>query len=61
MARKPKWQVYRDVNDEWRFRLVAPNGKIIATGESYAEKRSCVGTIKKIQEYAAVAEIEEEK
>jgi len=33
---EPKFQVYRDAADEWRWRLLAANGKIVATsGEGY--------------------------
>ncbi|CAN0374816.1 unnamed protein product [Phaeothamnion confervicola] len=33
---------YRDVNGQWRWRLVAGNGRIIAnSGEGYHNERDC--------------------
>ena len=38
--------VYQDKRDEWRWRLVASNGKVIATSsEGYADKRDCLHAI----------------
>jgi uncharacterized protein YegP (UPF0339 family) len=37
-----KFHVYRDNKNEYRWRLVAANGKIIAdSGEGYNTKQSC--------------------
>ena len=39
---KPKSVVYQDKKKEWRFRLVAGNGKIIAvSSEGYYSERNC--------------------
>lgn len=36
-----KFDVYQDATGEWRWRLVARNGRIVADGaESYASKRN---------------------
>jgi len=60
LFRKYKFQIYRDLPGEWRFRLLAPNGKIIAdSGESYTTKRACVRNIRKIQKKAGEALIVE--
>lgn len=41
-----KYQVYRDQNNQWRWRLVAANGRIIAvSGESYWNKTDCLNAI----------------
>ena len=37
-----KFEVYQDKNNEWRFRLKSPNGKIVAVGESYKSKQQCL-------------------
>jgi hypothetical protein len=38
--------VYKDRKKEWRWRLVARNGKIVAeSGEGYKRKRSALKTI----------------
>lgn len=34
-----RFEVYQDVSDQWRWRLVAVNGRIIAQGESHSRKR----------------------
>lgn len=34
----PLFEIYQDVPGEWRWRLVAKNGEIIATGEGYTRK-----------------------
>jgi len=37
-----KYEMYRDTRGEWRWRLKAANGQIIATsGEGYSSKTSC--------------------
>ena len=39
----PKFEIYEDASGEWRWRLRATNGKIIATsGEGYVKKQHCV-------------------
>jgi len=44
-----KFIVFRDVNGDWRFRLVAKNNKIIATGEAYTQRAGVLKTIKNIK------------
>lgn len=46
--KNPKYEVYKDRAGEFRFRLKASNGEIIATGEGYAQKSSCMNGIKSI-------------
>ena len=36
-----KFEIYQDKQGLYRFRLVAPNGQIIATGQGYKSKESC--------------------
>ena len=38
----PKFEVYTDKAGEYRFRLTARNGEIIATSEGYKAKASCM-------------------
>lgn len=47
-----KFEVFKDVSDYWRFRLVAKNGRIIASSEGYTTKRSCLEGIESIQRNA---------
>lgn len=40
MPTGPVFEAYRDRGDEWRWRLVVPNGNIIAdSGEGYTSKQ----------------------
>ena len=47
-----RFEIYQDRKKEWRFRLRAPNGKIIAHGEGYASKRNVLLGIDAIRNYA---------
>lgn len=40
------YQVYRDVNQQWRWRLVAGNNRTIAnSGEGFHNKQDCLASI----------------
>jgi uncharacterized protein YegP (UPF0339 family) len=54
-----KFEVYKDKNEEYRFRLKAGNGEIIASGEGYSSKQACLAGIESIKKNAASAPIEE--
>lgn len=56
-----KFEVFQDVKKEFRFRLKAPNGQIIATSEGYTTKQNCMDTIKSIQKHASRSEIDVKK
>lgn len=44
------YYVYRDVRNEWRWRLVATNGRIIAnSGEGYHNKADCLAGIRLVK------------
>ena len=53
----PKFEVYTDKAGEFRFRLKARNGEIIATGEGYKAKPSCLNGIDSIRRNAPEAEV----
>jgi len=36
-----KFEIYQDKQKLYRFRLIAPNGQIIATSQGYKSKESC--------------------
>ena len=56
----PKFEVYTDKAGEFRFRLKARNGEIIATGEGYKAKASCLNGVESIRKNAPDAEIVKE-
>ena len=56
-ARCPKFEVYTDKGGEFRFRLKATNGQIIAVAEGYTSKSSCLNGIESVRKNAADADI----
>lgn len=56
----PKFEVYVDKRGEFRFRLKARNGEIIAVGESYKSLDSCLNGIASVKSNAPDAEVVEE-
>ena len=53
----PKFEIYTDKAGEFRFRLKARNGEIIATGEGYKAKASCLNGIDSIRRNAPDADV----
>ena len=45
----PKFQLYQDKRGQFRFRLKARNGRIIATSQAYRSKETCLEGIKSIR------------
>jgi uncharacterized protein YegP (UPF0339 family) len=56
----PKFEMYKDKGGEFRFRLKARNGQIIATSEGYSSKASCENGIESVRKNAPIAEAAEE-
>ena len=60
MSEALKFHVYQDKSDEWRWRLKASNGLIIAdSGQGYASKQSCLHGIDLIKNHSANSVVEE--
>ena len=59
-VKNPKFEMYKDKAGEFRFRLKAGNGQIIAVSEGYTTKASCENGVSSVQKNAPEAEIEEE-
>ncbi len=57
----PKFEVYVDKAGEFRFRLKARNGEIIAASEGYKAKASCLNGIESVKKNAPDAEIVQEE
>ena len=53
----PKFEIYTDKAGEYRFRLKARNGEVIAVSEGYKAKASCVNGIESVVKNAANAKI----
>ena len=56
----PKFEMYQDKAGEYRFRLKATNGQVIAVSEGYTAKAGCLNGIESVQKNAADAEVVEE-
>ena len=56
----PKFEVYVDKAGEFRYRLKATNGQIIAVGESYKALSSCLNGIESVRKNAAENKIVKE-
>jgi len=55
----PKFEVYTDKKGEFRFRLKATNGEIIATSEGYKSKPSCLNGIESVKKNVVDAPVTE--
>lgn len=54
-----KFELYKDKSGEFRFRLKAANGQVIATSEGYKTKASCMNGIDSVKKNAPSAEVVE--
>jgi uncharacterized protein YegP (UPF0339 family) len=50
-----KFELYKDAQGKYRFRLKAGNGEIIAVGEAYESKASALGGIDSVRRNATDA------
>ena len=57
--KNPNFEVYTDKAGEYRFRLKATNGQIIAVSESYKAMASCMNGVASVKKNAVDAEIVE--
>jgi len=53
----PKFEMFRDKSDKYRFRLKAPNGEIIAVSQAYASKAGCMKGIESVKNNAPIADV----
>ena len=58
--KNPKFEVYTDKAGEFRFRLKATNGQVIAVGEGYKTLANCLNGVESVKKNAPDAEIVEE-
>ena len=57
----PKFEIYTDKKGEFRYRLKATNGQIIAVGESYKAKKSVLNGVESVRKNAAEGNIVKEE
>lgn len=58
--KNPKFEVYEDKAGEYRFRLKATNGQVIATSEGYKTLANCENGIESVKKNAPDADVVEE-
>ena len=58
VEKHPKFEIYQDKAGEFRFRLKAKNGQIIAVSEGYKAMASCVGGVESVKKNAVDAPTE---
>ena len=58
--KNPKFEIYNDKAGEFRFRLKATNGQVIAVSEGYTALAGCENGIESVKKNAVDAEIVEE-
>ena len=56
-VKHPKFEMYLDNAGEYRFRLKARNGEVIATSEGYKAKAGCLNGIESVKKNAPEEEI----
>lgn len=52
-----KFEIYKDKGGEFRFRIVATNGNVLASSEGYSAKASAQGAVDRIKSDAAGADV----
>lgn len=57
VEKHPKFEVYADKAGEFRFRLKAANGQVIAVSEGYTAMSGCLNGIESVKKNAADAEV----
>ena len=60
VEKNPKFEIYNDKAGEFRFRLKATNGQVIAVSEGYKALASCINGVESVKENAPEAEVVEE-
>ena len=54
---KAKFEIFKDTGGQYRFRLRAENGEIIAASEAYTTKANCRKGIASVKSNAPAAEV----
>ena len=60
VEKNPKFEIYNDKAGEFRFRLKATNGQVIAVSEGYKTLANCENGIESVKKNAPEAEVTEE-
>jgi uncharacterized protein YegP (UPF0339 family) len=55
-----KFVIKKTSNGQFRFNVVASNGQVVATSETYGRKQSALDTIESIKTKAAAATVDDQ-
>ena len=58
-AKPGAFEIYKDEAGEFRFRLKACNGQVIAVSEGYTTKAACINGVESVQRSSCGAEVKE--
>ena len=61
VEKHPKFEVYTDKAGEFRFRLKATNGQVIAVSEGYKAMAGCINGIESVKKNAVDAPVVEQE
>ena len=56
---EPKFEIFKDRGGKFRYRIVAPNGEIIAVSEAYETKKGSLNGIESVKKYVSEAIIQD--
>ena len=56
--RSYRFEVWQGMAQQWRFRLVAPNGETVASGAGYTRKGNCLRAVARLKREVATARAE---
>ena len=54
-----RFEIYVDASGDFRFRLKAGNGQVIAASQAYSSKKACLNGIESVRKNAPVAKIDD--
>jgi uncharacterized protein YegP (UPF0339 family) len=55
-----KFELYQDVGGQFRFRLKAGNGQVIASSQAYSTKKACLSGIDSVRRNATGASLDDQ-
>jgi uncharacterized protein YegP (UPF0339 family) len=57
MPAEPKFEIYKDHAEKFRWRLRASNGEEIASGQGYESREGCMKGVESVKKNASKAKI----
>ena len=55
-----KFELYQDAGGQFRFRLKAGNGQVIASSQAYSTKKACLSGIESVRRNAPDAALDDQ-